>query len=134
MYEISASFETAQPLTMIYWWRIATIIQHSMPITCKKLWTVQQMWNMFLIIMDQSSLLNSLVCHLDLLPYLMRLYLHFFFFFFEESMTWELIFTQFSEEQWIPEQCLFQCLLMESAKGQKQSYSNPIAVLQEQIF
>lgn len=54
-----------------------------------------------------------------------------FFFFFEESITWELLFTRFSEEQWIPEQCLFQWLMMESAKGQKQSYSNPIAVLQQ---
>lgn len=47
----------------------------------------QQMWNMFLIIMDQSSLFNSFGCHLDLLSYLMRLYVNPFA--FSESLCRE---------------------------------------------
>lgn len=38
------------------------------------------MWNMFRIIMDQSSVFNSVRCHLDLLSSLMRSYVNLFAF------------------------------------------------------
>lgn len=49
---------------------------------------MQQMWNTFLIIMDQSSLFNRFGCHLDLLSYLMRLYVNSFA--FPESLCREM--------------------------------------------
>lgn len=67
--------------------------------------TKQQMWNMLLIIMDQSRLFNSLVCHLGLLSALMRLYLYplcFSRWFAQGEPRSKPVCTQFSWRWWAP--------------------------------